>query len=767
MKILALHRRRFSVNLASRMRKRVFYTLAILFFAQIIFAAEEKRIVKIEIIGNERVDKGVILNAIKTKENDPYDPNKLREDLKNIYRTGFFSDVQIDVKDVEEGKIVTFVVIERPIIKAIHIYGNKKVRTDEIKERLKIKSMTVLNTERLKESVDEIKKLYASKGYYATKVEPQIVYEETYDVTVNLKIEEAGKSYVRKIEFLGNRSYSSGELKKYMKTKEKGIFSWFTGSGILDEDTLEEDRRNIEAFYMDRGHVTVKTSPPEIKLSDDGKTIEIRMNIDEGPIYRLGKIEFVGDLIAPVEETRKMLSLKPGEVFRSSLLHKDVLKLTDIYQDRGYAFCDITPITTINEEEKTVDVLFEIKKNEEVYFNRINIIGNVKTRDKVIRRELKFAEGDRFSASRISESKKKLRNTTYFKEVDMKIQKTEKPDRVNVDVIVEERPTGTLSIGVGYSTAERFILSGSVSQDNLFGTGRKLYLDASIGSVSTDFRLSALDPYFLDYKLSTGISLSNYRRIMDTYNYRITGGGLSIGRPVTDYVTFGTRYRYERNDVYNVEETASKYIKEQKGKRTVSGLAFSLSRNTVDDVLNPTQGDFGDISLENAGGILGGNVYFLKATAYYGRYIKAPFWDSTFMVKGTLGSIWPYGGKKLPVYEKFFVGGIGSVRGFRYGEAGPKDEEGEVIGGKKEVIFNAEWIFPIFKPAGLKGVVFFDCGHAFDETKGFFKDYRFGTGFGVRWLSPLGPIRLELGFNLSPRKGEKRSVFDFMIGTFY
>ncbi|MDW8002039.1 MAG: outer membrane protein assembly factor BamA [Deltaproteobacteria bacterium] len=749
-------------------RRKIFtFLFLFLFFANFAYPSEKDRILRIEIIGNERVDKGVILNAIKSKENDIYDPERLREDLKSIYKTGFFSDVQIDLKETERGKIVTFVVIERPVVKAIYILGNKRVKTDDIKDKIKIKTNTVLNTERLKESVEEIKKLYSSKAYYATKVDAEIDYGESYEVTINFKIEEGKKAYVKKIDFIGNKSAKSSELKKFMKVKEKGVFSWFTGSGILDEDVLEEDRKNIEAFYMDRGHVNVRTSPPEIKVSPDGKSITISMQIDEGPVFKVGKIDFSGDLIVPPDELKKILTLKTGDLFKSSTFHKDVIKITDLYQDKGYAFCDVTPLTSIDEEQKRVDITFDIKKNEEVYFNRINIIGNVKTKDKVIRRELKFAEGDRFSATKLSESKRRLRNTLYFQDVDLKIQRTERPNFVNVDVTLEERPTGTLSLGVGYSTAEKVLLTGSVSQENLFGTGRKVYLEAQLGSTSSDFRLTAIDPYFLDYKLSTGISLSNYRREMDVYDYKTTGGSLFLRRPFTDYVSAGLKYRYDRNEVYNVDPTATKYIKEQKGKRTTSSFTFSLGKNTVDDILNPTKGDFGDVSIEVAGGALGGNVEFVKSIAYYGRYIKAGFWDSTFMLKAQVGSIWPYGRKKLPIYEKFFVGGINTIRGFRYGEAGPKDEEGEVIGGTKKIVFNAEWIFPIFKPAGIKGVVFFDCGHAFDKTKGFFQDYRFGSGFGIRWLSPLGPMRLELGYNLSPRKGERRSVFDFMIGTFY
>lgn len=742
--------------------------LSIVILASLIdLSHSEERIKRIEIIGNERIEKGVILSAIKTKEGDPFDLKKLREDLKSIYKIGFFSDVQLDVTEEDGMKVVRFVVIERPIVKAINVYGNKRIKISDIKDKIKVKPQAVLNIERVKESVEEIKKLYTSKGYYGTKVEYEIVFEETYDVSVNFRIEEAREAYIKKIQFSGVKSFKEDELKKILRHKEKGIFSWFTGSGILDEELFEEDRRIIEAFYLDRGYVNVKTSPPEVEISKDGKSIYLKYRVEEGSKFSVGEIRFSGDLIMKDDDLKNLIQTKTGQTFSYGTLQKDVLKIGDLYRDRGYAFCEVIPLTNVDEDRKKIDLTFEIKKNQEVFVNRINIMGNVKTLDKVIRRELRFAEGDRFSSKSLEESKRRLRNTTYFKEVDLKIVRTERPDLINVDVVVEERPTGTLSLGVGYSTAEKGIISGSISQENLFGTGRKLYLDATLSASSSDFRITAQDPYFLDKRLLFGISASNYRRMMDTYDYRIRGGSILLSRPMTDYTNLGVKLRHELNQVYNVKEGASKYVKAQEGKRTTNGMTLFLNRNTIDDILNPTKGDFGEISVENAGGIFGGSVYFVRSLAYYGRYIKIGFLESSLMIKGTLGAIWPYGGKDIPIYEKFFVGGINTVRGFKYGEAGPKDEEGQVIGGKNQAFFNLEWIFPIFKPAGLKGVLFFDMGHGFDEASGFFRDYRYAAGFGLRWLSPLGPIRLELGFNLSPRKGEKRSVFDFMIGTFY
>ncbi|HPP05805.1 MAG TPA: outer membrane protein assembly factor BamA [Syntrophorhabdaceae bacterium] len=732
------------------------------------FAENADKIVKIDIIGNDKIDKAYIMNQIKTKENEPYDLEKLREDLKNIFKTGFFSDVQIDVKDTDKGKIVTFVVIERQTIEAIYIAGNEKIKTNEIKEKLKIKTNTVLNTEKIKESVEEIKKLYASKGYYAAKVTYEIIQEKEYNVSVKFIIEEPQKAYIRKIVIKGNNNIKSKDIKSVMRTSEKGIFSWFTGSGILDEETLDEDRKNIEGLYHDRGYVRVKIGTPDIEISKDGKNITITLTIDEGNLYRIDNIDFIGDVIFKKDELYGMLKSKKGNTFRASLYQQDILALTDLYQDKGYAFCEITPLTAIDDENQKINIDFEIKKNQQVFVNRINIIGNTKTVDKVIRRELTFAEGDRFSSTHIKKSKRNLKNTTYFKDTDLKIVKTDEPDKINIDLTVEERPTGTLSLGVGYSTTEKVIITGNISQENFFGTGRKLYLTVGIGSTSQEYKLTYVEPKIFDIDLDASTNIFNYKRIMDSYDYKKSGGGFGFSRNIMEDVKGGFSYRYERTQVTNIEDTASIYIKEQAGTKSTSAPSISITKNTIDDIMNPYKGDYLGALLEVAGGPFGGDNYFVKAIASYSRYIPAGFWDSTCLVKGTIGAIRPYGGRQLPIYEKFFVGGLDSVRGFKFGEAGPLDSEGEPIGAKNQLFFNFEWIFPIYKPAGLKGVVFYDAGAGFDDSEGFMlKGIRSGAGVGIRWFSPLGPIRLELGFNLFPKKGESKNVFDFTIGTQY
>jgi outer membrane protein insertion porin family len=730
-----------------------------------LIASDAETILKIEVTGNEKIDTGFIMNAITTKENAPYNLDKTREDMKNIYKTGFFSDVQIDVKDTDKGKVITFVVVERPPIKTVYITGNKKIKTADLVEKLKIRSNTVLNTNKIKESTDELKKFYASKGYYGTKINYEIDYGEEYNVTVTISIDEPNQAYVKKINFTGNKAFKASTLTDYMRTKEKGILSWFTGSGILDEDALEDDRKNLEGFYSDNGYIRINVGVPDVAISKDGKTISITIPIEEGNIYKIGTIDFTGDMIFSKDDLMKQLKTKTGNTFRSSFFHQDVLTLTDMYQNRGYAFCDIAPLTLIDDNSRNVNLTYDMTKGQEVYFNRINILGNTRTRDKVVRRELKFGEGDRFSASNLKESKRKLKNTTFFKEIDMKIIKTEDPGKVNVDLSVEERPTGAINLGLGYSTEEKVMVSGAISQENFLGTGRKLMLDASLGASTQQYKFTFIEPYIFDKNLSAGISAFNYDKSMDTYDYRKLGGSLSLTRPLTDYIKISSQYRLEKVDVKNIDDDASAYIKEQKGSNLTSALSFTLSKMTIDDILDPTRGMNAHITAEFAGGPFSGDNDFYSFTGSYGRYFPMKFLESAFFVKGTAGMIRSYSGKKVPIYEKFYVGGLDSIRGFRYGEAGQLDATGEAIGSENQLFFNFEWIFPIFKSAGLKGLLFLDAGHGFDKIKDF--SLKTAAGVGVRWASPLGPIRLELGFNLNPKKGERGSAFDFAIGTQY
>ena len=299
-----------------------FFCIFLMLASTFVLAQQVEKIARIEVTGNESIDRGVIINSVKTKENDPYNLDKLREDMKNIYKTGFFSDVQINVKDSDKGKVVTFFVIERPPIKMIYVVGNKQIKTEDIREKLKVKTNAVMNIEKIKESMDEVKKLYASKGYYNTKVTYEIIPEEGYDIGVKFLIDEPEKAYVTKISFTGNKNFTTDKLKGYMSVREKGMFSWFTGSGVLEDESLDDDRKRIESFYSDNGYVKVKVGVPDVSISKDGKSISIVMPVEEGNVYKIRKIDFAGDLIFPTEVLQKDLQSKSGNTFQVFLLSR-------------------------------------------------------------------------------------------------------------------------------------------------------------------------------------------------------------------------------------------------------------------------------------------------------------------------------------------------------------------------------------------------------------------------------------------------------------
>ena len=723
----------------------------------------QETILKIDVTGNERIDRGVVANAIKTKEKQAYDPDKIRDDIKNVYKTGFFSDVQVDVKESPEGKIVTFVVVERPPVSAVVITGNKEIKTEDLKDKIKVKTGSVLNVEKVKETVDEIKKHYASKNYYATRVSYDIDYEEGYRAKVTFVIEEAKKAYVKKIAFTGNKHFKAGTLTDYMRTREKGILSWITGSGTLDDELLDEDRRNLGAFYADNGYVKAKVDAAQIEISKDGKEITITIPINEGNEFKVGSVDFRGDIVVPEEQLRPLLKTKQGNIFRGSLFQQDVTAITDVCQDKGYAFADVAPLTALDDTTDTINITFAITKGPQVFVNRINITGNVKTRDKVIRRELRFTEGDLFSASKLKESKRRLRNTTFFKESDLKLTKTDDPEKITIDAVVEEKSTGSISAGIGYSSYEKVMVTGSVSQENLFGTGIRASLTAAVSGITQLYDLAVWQPYLFDLDFGAGVNIFNSERSFDTYDYKTRGGAIPTLRPISDYTKIGLRYAYNKTKVYNISTLASSYVQSQLGELSTSSVTGSLGYNSIDDMMNPTRGTFNDYILEVAGGPFGGDNKFVRGIISYGRYFPLK-WNTTFFARGTAGTIQAYGGSVVPIYDNFFVGGINTVRGFEYGMAGPVDITDTPIGGQNQLFFNFEWIFPIYPSAGLKGLVFFDVGHGFNNNTGWFDGMRTAAGFGLRWLSPMGPIRLELGFNLSPKEGEKKNVFDFMIG---
>ncbi|MBP1713520.1 MAG: outer membrane protein assembly complex, YaeT protein [Deltaproteobacteria bacterium] len=728
---------------------------------------KEEMITQIGIEGNRAIEENAIRAVIKMKEGDILSPRTLREDLKSIFQLGYFQDVKAEKRDWGRGKAVFFMVEEKPVIREIKFSGNKKVKSTDLLEAIDLKPRTILNINSVKANLNKILKKYREEAYYGAEAEYELETPKKGDVIVHFKIQENKRTFIRKIAFSGNLHFPDQILKNLLpETREKGWMTLFSSADIYKEDVLERDLDAILLFYFQRGFIEAKVGKPQISIDSEG--IAIQIPLEEGRQFKIAKVDIQGDLIAPKEELLKLVNAYPGEILNRDQIRDAVIKLSERYADRGYAFVDVNPQTILHKEKEWVDLIFEINQNSKVYVEKITITGNTKTRDKVIRRELRIIEGELYSLSAMKNSREKLNALGYFKEANLTPKKGSSEDKLNVDLQVEEAPTGAFSIGGGYSSIDKFVGVLSVSQNNLFGRGQKLTATGQLGASSQYYTLGFFEPYLLDTKVSLGMDLYRTYRDYDDYSVKKNpGGAVRLGFPLFEEVRLYTGYRYERVEIADILDTASDYVKEQAGYSTTSSVNLGLRRDTRNHWLDPTAGTDLGIFVDYAGGPLGGDNYFTRYGASAKAYVT-PVWELTFMGHGRIGYITGNQGHEVPLQERYRMGGIYSLRGFEAYSIGPKDEHGQVIGGTKELLFNFEMLFPIVREIKLKGVIFFDAGNVWDTGESYqLNDLRTSVGFGFRWMSPVGPLRLEWGYNIQPKEGEKHSNWDFAIGTFF
>lgn len=738
----------------------------LLFCASTLWAAGQDLIADIVVEGNRRVTAESILAVVPVHKGESFDEAGLDGVIQAVYRLGRFSDVSAAIdSQADDIRILRVTVTERPLVRSISFVGNQELAAEKLQGLLTLRIPEIYDPAQVRASVAAIKAAYVKEGYNAAEITVDSKINEANEAQVTFSINEGQLVRIKEIRFEGNTVLTSKELRKVMDTEEKWFFSWLTGRGAYDEELLAQDLERIADLYFNRGHIRVKVSKPVISLVDNLSNMLILIQIDEGDEYRVGAIDVTGDLIESREEVLAKLPLQPGGVFSRELLRKGVGRITDLYADQGYAYANVVPLTRVDDAAKAIDIALEIEQGRQVTVERINVSGNAKTRDKVIRREMKVVEGELYNASAIKRSKARINNLGFFEAVDISTVPGTSPANVDLDVNVKERSTGTFSVGAGYSSVDGFIAQGSITQENFLGYGLKLNLAASLGGESTTYQIGVTDPYFLDKDLTAGFELYNTDREWTDFSRKAVGGALKLGVPVYDeYTRAFFVYRYEQKEIYDVDEFASDDIKDEEGRSTISSLTSTLSRDTTDYRLDPSSGYTAQVSLELAG--LGGTEKFAKAIIDARHFWPAPF-GTVLSAHGQIGYLEAFGGEDAPLDERFYLGGINTLRGFEPREVGPRDDEGDYIGGYKETYFNFEWLFPISKEAGVKGVTFFDVGNAWGEDEDIFSSWRYSVGAGIRWLSPLGPLRLEWGYNLDPEEWEDNSRFDFMIGRFF
>jgi outer membrane protein insertion porin family len=724
------------------------------------------RISSIEVRGNRRVETDAVLAIIESKKGDRIDRAQLDSDLRAIYGMGFFSDVNIETEDGPDGKNIIFNVTEKPVIIQILFEGNKRYKKEKLNEELGIKQYSIYNESNVKQSINSLKEFYRKKGYYNTKITDKIKEYANNEISLTYVIDEGKKVYINRIEFIGNEKFSDKALKKIMITNEKSIFSWFTDAGILDDKKLEYDTMQITSFYNNNGYIGAMVGEPEIEYDEEEKGLTVTISVIEGAKYKVDDVRLEGDIIKPESELMKHIKVNKEKAFNREVMYNDIQELKDIYADEGYAYTEITPISREDTELNLVDITYKIDKKKRVRIERINITGNSITRDKVIRRELKLVEGDYFSGKNLNKSTENLYRLDYFEDLETVTRNGSQDDLMIVDVNVEERPTGSFNIGVGYSSWEKVIMSLQISQENLFGRGQALDLQAYIGSRTTEFNLTFTEPWLFDKDLSSSIGFYNWETEYDEYTRESKGGALGFGLPlgIDDYTRGSVRYAYDNARVKYALSTAAMDIQNMVGWYVTSSITLGIGRDSRDQPWDTTKGSINSISMEYTGGILGGesayNKYIAVSTWYFPLWLK-----TVLMTRGNVGYVVKRTGGFLPVYEKFRLGGINSIRGYEWGDIVPIDPDtGGDIGGEKMWLWNIEYRIPLVKEEGVWGFFFFDAGNSFRKGDNWRTGARRSMGFGMRWRSPMGPLLMEYGYKLDPKRGDSSGEFEFTMG---
>ncbi|ROQ92233.1 Beta-barrel assembly machine subunit BamA [Desulfosoma caldarium] len=722
----------------------------------------------VSVRGTERIEPDAILVQVKTKKGELLSQETLQEDLRTIYKMGFFETVAVDVTDTDKGKQVTFVVREKPSVVDVKIKGNDKIKDKDILAAISTKPFTVLRMNVVNDDANRIVKLYHQKAFFHAEVSPSVEFpQDPRKAVVTFRIKEGKKVYVKRVTFTGNKHFSDRKLRGIMETKARGFFSWVSDKGVLDREVLDTDLDRLTAFYHDRGFMDARAGTPSVEMKDDG--FHVTIPVMEGERYRVSSVQVQGDLLETTPKVAEKLELKEKQYFSREKLRKDLDTLTKHLMDAGHAYAEVDPMVTKNQESHTATVVYQLRKGPVVHIEKITITGNTRTRDNVIRREIQLAEGDRFSVSALERSQLNLRRVDYFEEVDIQSSQSSSSEAMNLNVKVKEKPTGALSVGGGYSSEDGVFVGGNIMERNLFGRGQYLALKAYLGGQTSRYSISFTEPWLFDIPLSAGFDLYDWYREYNDFDKDATGGKLRISHPFGTWSRWHLAYVFESAKVSNVAEDAALIIKDQEGRQIKSSLIGSIERDSTDHPFLPTRGSTVKVSLEYSIPYLGSDSDFVSVVCGVGRYV--PLWWKFVgfaHVKG--GYIFELDADKpAPIYERFFLGGINSIRAFRWGDVGPKDPEtGDSIGGIKFGQVNLELLFPLVEKIGMRGVLFFDAGNAFAKGEDFrLNDFRKAGGMGLRWNSPLGPLRIEWGYNLDRKSGEDTSNWQFSMGVFF
>jgi outer membrane protein insertion porin family len=734
----------------------------------------------IEIRGNKRIELPAIAGRLTLKAGDPYTPETVRGQVKILYDTGFFEDVQVETEAGEGGTAVAFVVREKPFITEIVYDGNENLSDDKLKEKTTIKSQSFLDQQQAKESAEKIRLAYQEDGYYNAQVIPIVQTLDEDRKRLTFFVKEGDKARVKAVVFEGMRAATKEEAFKVTATREwipwYGLFtqlklpSFLSDAGILKHDELANDVERVKEILLNKGYLNVQVGLPTVELTEDKKWFIITYNVSEGEPFTVAEVGFRGYTVFEEAELREKLKIKDGEIFQRAKIRDEITRLTDMYGSKGYAFADVVPNVNPNNEERTASIILSIKEGEMMRIRQININGNDKTRDNVIRREIRVDEQDVIDTPSLKRSFQRLNNLNFFETVEILPAQID-ADKVDLNVRVKEKPTGQFSIGGGFSTLDKLVAIADITEGNLGGNGYMGRIRGQLGQQRSLGLITFRNPYLNDGL--TSVQLDIYRSMTNYISYfeEKSGASVTFGRWLSEYVTGSISLVAEQLNFKDPQEGLCPdllpLICRQLGNQTTTGFRTTMFRDTRDYYLDPRTGWRIGGGVDYGTPFLGGSNNFVKYYLDMSKYTPLPF-DTRFSVRARFGAIEGIGGKPIPLTERFFVGGINTMRGFVFGRAGPVVPNiYSIIGASKELIFNFDYIFTISADAKLNGVIFFDYGRGFDDNDKLSLNLRKAAGIEGRWISPFGPLRVAYGLNLAPQTGERTGVFEFTIGSLF
>jgi outer membrane protein insertion porin family len=733
-------------------------------------AIEPFTIKDIRVEGIQRTEAGTVFSYLPVKVGDTMTDDKAAQAIRALFATGFFKDVSLEV----DNGVLVVVVQERPSVAQVEFAGMREFDKEQVLKGLRQVGLAegrIFDKGLLDRAEQELKRQYLSRGMYAVNINTTVTPLERNRVSINFNVEEGEVSKIRQISIIGANAFREKELVDLFVLRTPGWLTWFSKQDQYSRQKLSADLETLRSHYLDRGYLEFNIDSTQVSITPDKKDIYITVSITEGPKYSVSGIKVAGEKLIPEDEVLKLVKVKPGETFSRARLTESTKAISDRLGNDGYAFANVNAIPEMNKQKHEVAFTFFIDPGRRVYVRRINIAGNNRTRDEVIRREMRQFEGAWYSADKINLSRRRIDKLGYFTEVNVETPAVPgTTDQVDVNVSLTEKPTGVILLGAGFGSGEGVIVSGSVSQQNIFGSGKHVTAQIGTSKLNTTYALSYTDPYFTVDGVSQGFDV--YLREVDAinsglgfYQTKTVGGAVRLGVPISeiDTVNYGLGYEQTKITIFPESPLFYKDYVATFGDQNSTVLGtIGWTRDGRDSLIYPTSGTLHKVSGEL--GLPGGTLKYYKASYQYQRYFPLTS-TYTLMLNGEGGFGDGYGGKPLPFFRNFFAGGVSSVRGYKTFTVGPKDSNGDPRGGSRRLVGNAELLFPfpgLEKDRSVRMSAFVDAGmvgETYDAGA-----FRYSTGIGVLWVSPLGPLKVSVALPIGAEQGDRKQPFQFTIG---